>query len=367
MSTGGPTLDQSLREHAHGLTLVRLALALLVLASHTFPLGGYGPDPLWPTGTPSRTLGELAVGAFFVLSGMLVTMSGRRSSAGRFLFARALRIFPAFLVVLLAAAFVIGPVVTLLDHGTLAGYFTFSTDGPFSYVLRNVTFPVGLQGGIHDVFTTTTPYGEQIGGSAINGSLWTLPYEVRAYLLAGIVVLFGKRFGMAPAASVAVALSGAFVWLTQTDPELAAFVAPQIFPASMAQLLFVFAVGALFGALAERIVLTGTSVATALLLFAATSVLGGIWFATVGIATLVVLLPALARALPVRRFDLLRNDLSYGVYIWAFPTQQLASYAGLNDHALVYVAVCVLVTLALATASWLLVERPAIGLKKRFG
>ena len=363
--TADPTLADSLREHAYGLNLVRLALALLVLASHTLLLGGYGPEPSWPTLGSPPTLGKFAVGTFFVLSGLLVTMSARRSTAGGFLFARALRIFPAFLVVVLIGAFVIGPAVTLADHGTLSGYFTLTIDGPFGYVLRNLTFPIGLQAGIHDVFATTTPYGNEIGHSVVNGSLWTLPYEIRAYLVAGIVVLIGKRFAMAPTAAVAVLVSGLLVWLQQVEPELAEHITAESFPAAMSQLLFVFSVGVLLGTVAEKVRLSTATVAGALAVFAAASVAGGIWFVTAGIASLVILVPALARALPVRRFAFLRNDLSYGVYIWAYPTQQLASYAGLNANVVVYVLVCVTATMALAAASWFLVEQPAMRLKKR--
>jgi peptidoglycan/LPS O-acetylase OafA/YrhL len=54
-----------------------------------------------------------------------------------------------------------------------------------------------------------------------------------------------------------------------------------------------------------------------------------------------------------------RNDISYGVYIYAFPVQQLlATYAWYRWGFAVYVALTVVAAGALAVASWLLVERP---------
>ena len=54
----------------------------------------------------------------------------------------------------------------------------------------------------------------------------------------------------------------------------------------------------------------------------------------------------------------LKADLSYGIYIYAFPIQQtLAGYGQLN------LLTAVLTVLPFAAFSWFLVERPAMRLK----
>ena len=62
----------------------------------------------------------------------------------------------------------------------------------------------------------------------------------------------------------------------------------------------------------------------------------------------------------------LRTDLSYGLYIYAFPTQQMLAICGLTwmDPFLFFV-VSAVATLPLAALSWFVVEKPATRLKYR--
>jgi peptidoglycan/LPS O-acetylase OafA/YrhL len=62
----------------------------------------------------------------------------------------------------------------------------------------------------------------------------------------------------------------------------------------------------------------------------------------------------------------LRNDISYGVYIYGWPAQQLLLVAGAATLWLpVYTTLAVLVAGLLAAASWFVVERNALRLKRR--
>ena len=56
-----------------------------------------------------------------------------------------------------------------------------------------------------------------------------------------------------------------------------------------------------------------------------------------------------------------RRDLSYGVYLWAFPVQQLCLLAlGSDTGTWTLTLVSAVPTVALAAASWYLVEAPAL-------
>jgi peptidoglycan/LPS O-acetylase OafA/YrhL len=360
------TLRQLLVQHGPALNLLRLLLALLVLVSHTNPLGGFGPDPAWFTVRPSTTFGGFAVGAFFALSGLLVTMSGFRRTPYEFLRSRFLRIVPAYAAVVVLCAFVLAPTIFLADHGTLRGFVDTSATGPFAYVARNMLFPIGLQYAIHDVFATTTPYGLLTGTSAINGSLWTLPMELRCYLVALAIVIVGRGLGRPTlVAETALGLTGALLFLQHVAPTAAQVVTPAWMVDPLPELLFVFLCGAVLGSCAERLVITWRWILAAAAVYVVTTVLGGLWFRGPGLGSLALLLPVIAAFLPKRPLTFFRNDLSYGTYVWAFPVQQTLAYLGLAASRVLFLTVSTVVTLALAAASWFVVERPALRLRHR--
>ena len=62
----------------------------------------------------------------------------------------------------------------------------------------------------------------------------------------------------------------------------------------------------------------------------------------------------------------LRTDLSYGVYIYACPIQQLLVICGLGAlNPIVFAIIGAVATLPFAALSWFLVEKPAMVLKAR--
>ena len=60
-----------------------------------------------------------------------------------------------------------------------------------------------------------------------------------------------------------------------------------------------------------------------------------------------------------------RHDVSYGVYIWHYPIGQVLMGMGLFSSIWLLGITTFLLTLLIATASWLYIERPAMRLKKR--
>src|ERR671927_618625 len=88
------SLSRRLDPRANSLNFLRLLLALTVIVSHAWPLGGLGKEPL----LDGRSPGGYAVYGFFALSGYLITGSRLNSRLGDFLKRRVLRLYPAFLV-----------------------------------------------------------------------------------------------------------------------------------------------------------------------------------------------------------------------------------------------------------------------------
>ena len=58
------------------------------------------------------------------------------------------------------------------------------------------------------------------------------------------------------------------------------------------------------------------------------------------------------------------GDFSYGIYIYAFPMQQLLTHFQLNQSFLIYAVLSVLGTVGFAVLSWYVVERPALYFKR---
>ncbi len=64
----------------------------------------------------------------------------------------------------------------------------------------------------------------------------------------------------------------------------------------------------------------------------------------------------------------LPNDISYGLYIYAFPVQQVLAGMGAISLGIGWFALLSLIaTVPLALASWLLVEKPSLRLKSVLG
>jgi peptidoglycan/LPS O-acetylase OafA/YrhL len=72
----------------------------------------------------------------------------------------------------------------------------------------------------------------------------------------------------------------------------------------------------------------------------------------------------LAVRLPLDRFDRF-GDFSYGLYIYAFPVEQILALYGVYRWGLAaYVLLSLAIALVVAMASWFLVEKPFLRLKR---
>ena len=247
---------------------------------------------------------------------------------------RALRLLPALAVVLVALAFVAGPVLT---ERSLANYFT--DPQAYGYVPANLSLLMFVDT-LPGVFTHN-PFPE-----AVDGSLWTLMFEVRCYLA---VLCLGLCGALNRYVSLAILLGccvGLKMWLGGTPLELYAC----------------FAAGAVWHH--WRPPLRGWIAAACLALCAWAFLFGGFRVGMPTVGTYVVMWLALDPR--VRMPDLARHgDLSYGTYIWAFFVQQCCA-ALLGGGWAVNLVVSVPVVLGLAYMSWHFIEAPTLALKARF-
>lgn len=291
--------------------MTRIVLALIVVVSHSFPLGGFGLDP-WEKATGTDNLGHMAVCGFFLLSGWLVASSAARSSTRSYLAKRARRLLPGFWMALVVVA-IAG---TLLDPSR-------ARDAA-SYVISDLALIIRQP----DIASMTA--GLPAPGF-INSSLWTLEWEAICYL--GILLLLRHR--------LALPVGLAVLW--------GVAVSHQNF---VVQLMALFALGAYLRDRPPRPShLTGAAAAIVVLV---SGQLGLYWI--IGIPALAVVVYWAAEHLPARSPD---SDPSYGIYIYAYPIQQGLVAAGLATFGFAaYVGASIGLAVMAGLMSWRLVERP---------
>ena len=361
----GPLLSECLRSHRLQINAIRLALAIVVIVYHiqVNRIGG-GPMVL-PSMHPDiwAVSGTLAVGAFFSLSGMLVTISARHRSGGQYLFARLLRIAPAYIVVLVVSAFVLAPIIYYDLHHSFDGFKLFAPMGPIAYVINDAALSIStFRWGILDVFQAI-PGNNPQPFSAINGSLWSIPVEVRCYVLALLLVIVGRRVGGTTAMVIGTAFFALVTIAERLRPEMIASIAPEIFAPFHYQWVMIFLCGAIAGTLADRIRLTPIVSVVVVCIFATLMLWGGHTAMLLALAMCCFVIPILARWIPRRIVRVFHNDVSYGTYLWGYPVAQTLAYMGLVAYPALFFSGAIAVSVAIAIVSWVAIERPALRLK----
>ncbi len=326
--------------------LLRLLAATGVIAFHSRALSGHWNDAPLFSSSGDLNLGALGLNCFFVLSGFLVTQSWlRRPHLPAFLAARMLRIYPA-LFVAVALSILLAGLSSALPWGR------FLTDPVTSAFARHNAFGWRVEYLLPGAFKTN-PFP-----NAVNGSLWTLPVELRLYVAVAILGVCGV---LARRNAHAIAL-GALVALF--------IVKPQSLPLptrdkAVFELALLFALGSFAYVWRDRIPLSLVVLMAggAAYLWNPGDLMRGIWFAPLmayGVLVFayhpVVRLPRLNRG----------GDYSYGLYVYAFPVQQTIVFHATRLTSVELFVQSLLATLLLAAVSWHFLERPLLGLKSRF-
>lgn len=335
---------------AHGrdnnFQLIRLAAAAFVVVFHSFALTDrWTQEPLWRL-VPELNFGALGVKIFFVISGFLVTQSWlARRSAAAFAAARVLRIYPALIAATLFTIALAGLSSRLPWREFLADPQT-----------RDYAWRVAL--GWEVVYRLPGAFPTNPFPHDVNGSLWTLPIELRLY----VAVLAAGVFGL---------LARRLPWLAAVLALIVTFaLRPEWFPlapndAVVRELALLFGLGSLAWVWRDSLPVSLPAVAAAVLLVA---------WNPLGLPRGALFAPLLAYAVLVLAyhprvqwpwFNRL-GDYSYGLYVYSFPLQQTLMQRLPSLEPPTLFALSLPLTLAVAVVSWHLLERPALALKSRF-
>lgn len=336
------------RRHRHNnFDAVRLFGAFVVIFGHGLDMSGIMPPGFW-----NGPIARLGVDIFFSISGYLVTRSwDRQPEPMEFALKRALRLMPGMVVCVLLTAFVLGPLMTTLSLGQyLLRWHT------WSYLLNTTLY---MQLYLPGVFTDLR------GQGAVNGSLWSLLPEVLCYLTVPMLARLRPRARQTALLVGGLAAGFASIYLFQAPHHPYIEFYGMSVNYGLQEVPYFFA-GAWLS-IVDRDRDSFYRADLALGLFAAGYGLSTLYYWKVMPLEWVVLpylVIGLGRmSLPIINRASVPGDLSYGVYLYAFPVQQLLlQLFPRTPHP---VLLCAIVTLPIAFLSWHLVERPALLLRAR--
>jgi peptidoglycan/LPS O-acetylase OafA/YrhL len=323
-------LSHSRKNH---FDLLRLLFALGVMYSHAFVLSGRNTEPIMRLTHNQATPSNLALFGFFVISGYLITASWQRSrSWTEFARRRACRILPGFVLAVLFSFLIAGP----LGADSISRYFR----DPSSWRFLTLLLMRGPEGVLSTLRSNPLPCN-------LNGSLWTIRIEIACYVLtaaAGALYVLRGRI-VITVLTLALALWEAFSRVPL--PFFLWGVLAMGVPYAMGTTAYVWR---------DHIPVSRWWVVLCLVALVVAAATTGFQYMTWLAGTYLILIAGLSPGEPtmLRRI----GDLSYGVYLYAFPIQQLTVYWLHHPGPWTVLAVATPITLLLAFVSWHLVEQP---------
>jgi len=328
----------------NNFNLLRLLAAFAVLFGHCYALLGHA-EPLGAT--LGISIGSIAVDIFFISSGFLVGASLiQRQSIVDYLLARFLRIFPALWVMLLLVVLVLG---AALSSQTWSSYY--HDPRIVQHLAKSASLMTGLDFYLPGLFANN-PFPH-----VVNGSLWTMVYELCMYgllLLMWIAFRLGTKYLPSFVASCLALAAGYGAY------QILAF--HYILEAKqLSHLSLMFFSGTLYYLVRRWIPLH--PIFSVLAMFGLAICL--VFQKNIFEYAYILVLPYLVFTFAYLPAGLIRQfnrggDYSYGVYIYAFPLQQavIAMTPGIDITRLLLISGAL--TLLCAALSWHLIEKPVM-------
>lgn len=284
----------------------------------------------------SNSLGGIAVLAFFAISGFLITGSFLNSISLRdYMAKRMARIFPALIVCALVMVYIVGGL-----FGSDGSSATF-----FDSILKILKISVF---GRAELPSVTNGY---IFKESINGSLWSLKVEFGLYILLALLLSIYKRLSMPVIALASLCLLMYTVGFSTNplSPKIVIYASVGIGFFTGSSLYFC---KHLLAKKRTKILLSCLSV---LLILNTATAPFSLMLSSIGFSLIILTLGLFFTDRIIKS----RFDISYGIYLYSFPVQQLI----INETDLgFYISMfaSVIIVIPISYMSWRLVERPAI-------
>lgn len=328
---------------ANHLTAVRWVLAGLVALGHIYLL----TTAYEPARIHQWTGGYMAVNGFFVLSGMLIAKSlDLRRDLKLYAISRTLRIYPALIVLLLAFVFVFA---TVFSKPGGAGAITSGENWLYTLRVLALGDPQGAPGGI---FAGNLEQD-------FNGPLWTIRFEIVAYILAAIGFGVGLLKNRVLTLLAFLAVQAAYLGL----PLIIDFSALPSGLLPLLRLSSAFLMGMCLWQFPEARRPHWLLVIAAIIAFVLLG--GGLGGELLGNLALTGLILRFGLSDAAHAPLIKLPDYSYGIYIWHYPAMQGVMFFNPDFGPAMLALYSVPIFLALSAGSWHLIEKPALRLKPK--
>jgi peptidoglycan/LPS O-acetylase OafA/YrhL len=332
---------------------LRFLAASLVILSHSYPLalgGSYTGEPLVLLTGGHETFGHLSVATFFVISGYLITQSwSNQPKLMNFAWKRILRIYPGIMATILFTLFLIGPLVSSLN-------------------LKEYLFDINLLNVLKNIMVLRLDnlpgvFENNIYPTTVNGSLWTLPIEAEMYIMTAVFGLSGVLKKKWPVLILSILLI--IVYNLNIFPSIP-FEIIKNMPADRVNLFIFYLSGMCYYLYKDKIKYDYKLFL--ILLF--------VWFISfhTELFTFISIIPFISipyiilccAFVPTKYLQRIKEkgDYSYGLYIYAFPIQQMIVHFSKNTiNPIELFIIAYPATLFMAFLSWNYIEKRALKYK----
>lgn len=295
--------------------------------------------------------GQMRVKAFFTITGFLVVYSYiRRGKLSTYTQKRIRRILPAYATVIILCILA-GIFITPLN----GSQYLFSTQ-TLKYLLANITFLNFLQPSLPGLFPDSPVE------TAVNGSLWSMKYEILFYILVPLIIALMRRYGKK---NILIAIFATYIAFRAFLDFMEYHTGKEIYNA-----------------------ISTSSPTTIIYFFSGTTILLCFdWFCR-HIKTVVIACVAFFLAIAVMHWDFLYyveplafsaiiiaiayyckplnflqhyDNISYGLYLYHYPVIQiLIRYDIHQQNITLCLILTFVITIILALLSWYIIEKPLL-------
>lgn len=297
------TLEEALKSKSNNLQIMKFVAAIAVLVSHAFALtGNVDKEWLYVITNGQMDFGMLAVSVFFLTGGVLIAKSMERTkSFQKYFKTRCIRILPLLMIVVVLTIF-FGAFVTELSF---RDYISNTTT--WRYLLNGVFV---LQHSLPGVFE------HNVFGNTVNGSLWTLPVEFLCYIACFVIYklnfMIKKKIWFVIVLFLLSAIFGMQILSALSQPLLISAIQP----------CWLFLSGIFYYTYRNKIILDYRLFLLSFILMVASFVLSLTYIAIWVWMPYVVIYLAFMKSQCGTKLAKL-GDLSYSIYLCAFPIQQM--------------------------------------------